>query len=173
VSLKPLLELPVEDAEGVGAISRYELYAVVAHSGLSPNSGHYYAYARCSAMIEGASDGWDEEGSAAWCLLNDEAVQSSMSFAEVASALSGCDMGLDTAYLLFYRQTSAAAAAAAAAADDGDDSLAGAAVAHATPHSSALDVLGEDAHFADVRQQLLQTRASQAHAMRMDLAACL
>ena len=171
MSLKPLLELPVEDAEGVGAISRYELYAVVAHSGLSPNSGHYYAYARCSAMIEGASDGWDEEGSAAWCLLNDEAVQSSMSFAEVASALSGCDMGLDTAYLLFYRQTSAAAAAAAD--DDGDDSLAGAAVAHATPHSSALDVLGEDAHFADVRQQLLQTRASQAHAMRMDLAACL
>ena len=52
-------------------------------------------------------------------------------------------MGLDTAYLLFYRQTSAAAAG------DGDDSLTGAAVAHAAPHSSALDVVGEDAHFAD------------------------
>ena len=165
MSLKPFLELPMEDEEGTSAISHYELYAVVAHSGVTPNSGHYYTYARSSAMIEGASDERDVEGSTAWCLLNDESVQGSMSFADVASALSGSDAGLDTAYLLFYRQSEASAAA-------GDAATAAAQSTSLEPPEAfdALDALGEDARFADARQQLLQVRACQAHAMRMDLA---
>ncbi|XP_076344706.1 deubiquitinating apoptotic inhibitor isoform X2 [Tachypleus tridentatus] len=70
----------------------YSLYAVVVHSGVSAESGHYYTYAH-SSEIESETD--------RWYLFNDSHV--SFSSYKSLSSLSK-RFSRDTAYVLFYRK---------------------------------------------------------------------
>eukprot|EP01016_Furgasonia_blochmanni_P039207 TRINITY_DN4841_c0_g1_i1.p1 TRINITY_DN4841_c0_g1~~TRINITY_DN4841_c0_g1_i1.p1 ORF type:complete len:409 (-),score=37.11 TRINITY_DN4841_c0_g1_i1:208-1434(-) len=68
----------------------YSLYAIVIHSGVSPNGGHYYTYAR--SLFEPHE----------WYQFNDSYVTRITNF-NLREALAGKE--LDTPYVLFYQRT--------------------------------------------------------------------
>ncbi|XP_022244261.1 ubiquitin carboxyl-terminal hydrolase 35-like isoform X1 [Limulus polyphemus] len=88
VTCPQVLKLPIDKNTEV----LYSLYAVVVHSGVSAESGHYYTYAQ-SSEIESETD--------RWYLFND----SHVSFSSYKS-LSNLSKRFprDTAYVLFYRK---------------------------------------------------------------------
>jgi Ubiquitin carboxyl-terminal hydrolase len=82
------LRLDVDDGE-----VEFELFAVVFHSGPSPNSGHYFTFATLS--------GGTEEG---WFQLNDRTV-SAASFQDVAQlCVRKSKFSSDSPYMLFFRR---------------------------------------------------------------------
>ncbi|XP_055971812.1 ubiquitin carboxyl-terminal hydrolase 35 [Sorex fumeus] len=87
VALPLLLRLPLAG----GSARAYDLCAVVVHSGLSSESGHYYCYARDGAPRPAPQ----------WFLFNDTRVSFS-SFESVSNVTSFFPK--DTAYVLLYRQ---------------------------------------------------------------------
>lgn len=112
VELAPVVELPhvpdefsravyktreAADAE-LRRARRYALYAVVVHSGMTANSGHYYAFARDSAAPDLENP---ESPHAPWVKYNDARVMRS-SWREVcdSSAMSQSD----TSYMCFFRR---------------------------------------------------------------------
>lgn len=86
-----------------GVSRSYALYAVVVHSGMTANSGHYYAYARRSAA-PGATLLAKDDPAAPWYRLNDSSI-SKTSWEEMTSRLS-CSL-TDSAFLLLYKRIDA------------------------------------------------------------------
>lgn len=84
VVFEPSLQLPVRDAKEP---VRYTLFAVVFHSGLSANHGHYYTYASDAHGI--------------WRLFNDSMVQIA-AFGHMRQISQ--TFAKDTAYILFYKR---------------------------------------------------------------------
>lgn len=80
----------------------YVLYAVLVHSGMSPDFGHYYSFARPSdlASISSAASETSKPISD-WVLLNDSNVERS-SFEMISKLHSTFQW--DTPYMLFYRE---------------------------------------------------------------------
>ena len=133
VPLRPLLRLPGVPAElPAGLVPRapatggaggraYGLYAVVAHSGPSANSGHYYTFARRS----GAKDLWRADSRyAPWVKFNDTRL-SFVGFEEMLGLLRNSRACQDSAYLLFYRRLTAGEERCAVAAEAQDAAASG------------------------------------------------
>ncbi|KAL6061247.1 Ubiquitin carboxyl-terminal hydrolase 38 [Balamuthia mandrillaris] len=88
-------------AEPEQRLYSYSLYAVIMHSGTSAHHGHYYCYARSSALAarQGEKGGREEEEAKDWFLLNDSMVSKSSysSFHQISQRF-----GRDVPYILFY-----------------------------------------------------------------------
>ena len=105
----PREELPPDLADALhgdmsasGAVARaepaYGIYAVVVHTGLTANSGHYYAFCR-SASARGL---WRSDvASAPWVKFNDDKVTQS-SWSDMMEHLGAAQC--NSAYLVFYRR---------------------------------------------------------------------
>jgi len=103
-------------------LASYGLYGIIVHSGLGANSGHYYAYARPSAVSDGDSvDRLAEKdiGEMPW-VKYDDSVTKLTSWAEIRAHLSKSLS--DTAYMLFYKQLKGEEDPAPAEASDGSTS---------------------------------------------------
>ena len=90
------------DMSASGAVARaepvYGVYAVVVHTGLTANSGHYYAFCR-SASARGL---WRSDvASAPWVKFNDNKVTQS-SWSDMMDHLGAGQC--NSAYLVFYRR---------------------------------------------------------------------
>jgi len=87
------LEVSISPEEGKRSVQVYRLYSVIIHSGLSAQSGHYYAYARSSQLAS------NRNNSGAWYQFNDSSVGPSSyeSFSRISESLSK-----DVPYLLYY-----------------------------------------------------------------------
>ncbi|EQC34756.1 hypothetical protein SDRG_07566 [Saprolegnia diclina VS20] len=109
VSFPPCLALPpleAADAVVLGASEDdlprgYGLYAVLVHSGVSANSGHYYSYCRDSSS--GHLD-LNDDDAAPWIKFNDTTLAVS-SWAEMNQAMTTSVS--DSVYLLFYKRLDA------------------------------------------------------------------
>lgn len=90
------LELPLSD----GSACSYVLYAVVVHSGITLDAGHYYTLARSSEFCpEDISEG--EKSNVPWYLFNDSQV-SKTDFDTLIGRSNKYPN--DTPYLLWYRR---------------------------------------------------------------------
>ncbi|KDO30779.1 hypothetical protein SPRG_04680 [Saprolegnia parasitica CBS 223.65] len=106
VSFPSRLTLPPLDAADAAVLGAseddlprgYGLYAVLVHSGLSANSGHYYSYCRDSSS--GHLDLADDDD-APWIKFNDATLAVS-SWAEMNQAMATSVS--DSVYLLFYKR---------------------------------------------------------------------
>ena len=135
----------------------YELYAIVVHAGVTMDSGHYYSYARSSALTHGADEGTGEDES--WVKLDDDSVMSGLGFSQVVEALSGTEAGLDTAYLLFFRQKS----------HNRDIVDCGSKGERNHDCGFAIDEAAEAVRLNEIRRLSLTTRQCQVHVWRAHL----
>ena len=89
---------------------RYELYAVVCHSGISLSSGHYISYVRAPpanaamALLGDSEHVHQADSQPVWLICNDDVV-TALHEAELKQKLSV--VGSTTPYMLFYRRMSA------------------------------------------------------------------
>ena len=94
ISFSESLDLPVN-----GRLETYILYAVVIHSGLSMDGGHYYTIARSSHIAP------LDPSAKHWLMFNDSVV----SFTDLQSLVNlSTKYPMDTPYLLWYRRLSGA-----------------------------------------------------------------
>ena len=135
----------------------YELYAVVVHSGVTLDAGHYYSYARSSAMTQGGTGEQDS-----WVKLDDDSVTPRLGFSEVVEALSGTEAGLETAYLLFFRRRSSQQGLRESESDDKRDG----------ESAHAFEETAEAVRLNEMRRLALSTRQCQVHAWRAHLPTC-
>ena len=89
---------------------RYELYAVVCHSGISLSSGHYCSYVRAppaNAAMASLDDSERKDGAdtePVWFICNDDVV-TALHESKLKQKLSV--VGATTPYMLFYHRISA------------------------------------------------------------------
>ncbi|KAF9921594.1 Ubiquitin carboxyl-terminal hydrolase 35 [Linnemannia zychae] len=105
IRLSRSIQVKVQDGHD---LQEYDLYAVVIHTGVSANHGHYYTFAKDSDPSISTKDSTPSSsvsGMAAtstWLLYNDTSIRTS-SFDEMQQTLA--NSRTETPYMLFFRKT--------------------------------------------------------------------
>ncbi|OQR91912.1 ubiquitin-specific protease [Achlya hypogyna] len=151
-SLAPADAAVVDHAAELAPVGRtYGLYAVLVHSGVSANSGHYYSYCRDTA---GARLDLEDDPAAPWLKFNDTTLGVS-SWREMNDAMVSSVS--DSVYLLFYKRLDVGDAGVEESKSEDDEAmlLAKAMALSMSSTQAALDTLEHVPAFAPETQQLL------------------